>query len=188
VTAEAQVQSKAPRIFVALKVAPKVAAGLAELASALHESNVRHVRADDIHLTLVPPWNEASTSSAIQKVVEVAERCVPFDLVFKHVSYGPNARHPRLLWVECAIGSELAALQTALMAAFERIEERPFRPHVTLARIRAGGRAIARKHPIGRDLGISQRVTSVELMQSPPTGEVGYTVLASLALGAAENA
>jgi 2'-5' RNA ligase len=73
----------------------------------------------------------------------------------------------------------------ALLTAFERSEQRPFRPHVTLARIRERGGRIARKHPIDRDLVLSQRITSVELMRSPPPGAISYTVLASVPLGTA---
>ena len=70
----------------------------------------------------------------------------------------------------------------ALLQAFGQADERPFRPHVTLARLRDKGRAIARKHPIDQDLALTQRVGSVELMQSPPPGGSGYKVLASLPL------
>ena len=86
------------------------------------------------------------------------------------LNYILNPRHPRFLWVECLASGELAELRAALLTAFECSEQRPFRPHVTLARIRERGGRIARKHPIDRDLVLSQRITSVELMRSPPPG------------------
>ncbi len=89
-----------------------------------------------------------------------------------------------LLWAECAAGPDLARLHAALLLAFGQTDERPFRPHVTLARLRGNGAAIARKCPIDRDLALTQRVGSVELMQSPPPGERGYKVLASPVFGA----
>jgi hypothetical protein len=58
---------------------------------------------------------------------------------------------------------------------------------VTLARIRGDGRAIARNHPIDQQLSLTQRIESVELFQSPPPGENGYRVLASLPLGEAAS-
>jgi 2'-5' RNA ligase len=87
------------------------------------------------------------------------------------------------LWAECAANEELTALHAALLHAFGQSDERPFRPHVTVARIRGNGAAVARKQPIDRELTFSQPVATVELMQSPPPGEVGYRVLASLRLG-----
>jgi 2'-5' RNA ligase len=104
-------------------------------------------------------------------------------LTFRHVGYGPEPRRPRFLWADCVASKEIAELRAALLQAFGQADERPFRPHVTLARLRDKGRVIARKHPLDQDLALTQRVETVELMQSPPPGERGYKVLASLALG-----
>ena len=181
--AGAQDHMQPVRVFVALKIAPDLAQELAGMSEALKGAAVRRIAAADIHLTLVPPWREQLISEAIAKLANVAVARAPFHLEFRHVSYGPEPRHPRLLWVECAASRELADLRAALMAAFGQAEQRPFWPHVTLARIRQHGAAIARRHPIDRELALSQRIGSVELMQSPNAGGIGYSVLASLPLG-----
>lgn len=170
------------RVFVALKMAPETAQALAQYAHDLKRFPVRLIAPVDIHLTLVPPWNEGSIPQAVERLRRVAEQCVSFTLAFEHVSYGPEARFPRLLWASCAVNDALVALHTALLAEFGQTDERPFRPHVTIARIRSNGRSIARKCPIDQALTLTQRVDSVELMQSPPPGANGYTVLASLPL------
>lgn len=171
------------RVFVALRIAPEIARELAQHGRGLEQLSVRIAPPDDIHLTLVPPWNEALIPDAVEKLRRVADRFVPFDLAFRHIGYGPEPRRPRLLWAECAVGAEIAELRAALLQAFGETDERPFRPHVTLARIRNKGRTIARAHPIDQDIALTQRVESVELMQSPLPGESGYKVLASLPLG-----
>ena len=171
------------RVFVGLRIAPEIAGELARLARGLEGSSVRFISTADVHLTLVPPWNEASVVEAIERLRGVASRCDAFSLTFQHLSYGPVPRRPRLLWVECAVSDDIAALQSALVEAFWQKDERPFRPHVTLARIRGNGQAIARKHPIDLELSLIQRVESIELFQSPPPGASGYQVLASLQLG-----
>jgi 2'-5' RNA ligase len=173
----------AARIFVALKVAPEIARDLAQMARELERFPVRLIAPDDIHLTLVPPWNETSIPAAIEKLRGVADEAAPFSLAFVHLNYGPQPRRPRLLWAECAASEGLTALHAALLHAFRQSDERPFRPHVTVARIRGNGAAVARKLPIDRELTFSQPVETVELMQSPPPGEAGYRVLASLRLG-----
>ena len=145
---------------------------------------VRLIAAADLHLTLVPPWNEVSIPEAVGKLGIVADRFGDFTLEFRHVGYGPEPRRPRLLWAECAAGLELARLHAELLLAFGQTDERPFRPHVTLARLRGKGSVIARKYPIDRALALAQRVGSVELMQSPAPGESGYKVLASPSVGA----
>jgi len=168
------------RIFVALKIAPEIADELAQIARGLERFPVRLVVPADIHLTLVPPWNEVSMPDAVEKLRRVADRLGAFTLEFRRIGYGPEPRRPRFLWAECAAGQDIAQLRAVLLLTFEQTDERLFRPHVTLARLRGNGAVIARKHPINRDLVLTQRVDSVELMQSPPPGGSGYKVLASL--------
>ena len=177
-----QSQSEGARVFVGLKVAPEIARELAQLARSLEHRAVRPVAAADIHLTLVPPWKEAFISEAIEKLRVVAGRFGAFSLTFRHVGYGPQPKRPRLLWVECVATEELAELRAALLDIYGQHDERPFRPHATLARIRGNGSAIARKHPIERELSLVQRVETIELFQSPPPGGSGYQVLASIGL------
>lgn len=172
------------RVFVALKMGPEIAGELAQMALELEPFPVRLIAPADIHLTLVPPWNEVLIPEAVGKLGRVADRFGVFTLEFRHVGYGPQPRRPRFLWAECTPGPELAQLRAELLLTFGQTDERPFRPHVTLARLRGNGAVIARKHPVDRDLALTQRVGSVELMQSPAPGESGYRVLASLRFGA----
>ena len=172
------------RVFVALKMAPEIAGELARIARELERLPVRLIAPADIHLTLLPPWNEVSIPDAVGKLRRVADSFGIFTLEFRHVTYGPEPRRPRLLWAECAAGPDLTRLHAELLLTFGKTDERPFRPHVTLARLRSNGAVIARKHPVDRDLARTQRVGSVELMQSPAPGESGYKVLASPLFGA----
>ena len=123
------------RLFVGVKIATDIAEELAKLVQPLEGLPVRLIPAADLHLTLVPPWNEADISAAIEK-----------------------------------------------LRAFGQLQERPFRPHVTLARLHKMGRAIAGKHPFDQTLSLTQRVKSIELFRSPRKGERGYVVLDSVPL------
>lgn len=172
------------RVFVALRIASDIARELARRSEGLAKCAIRGVATGDIHLTLVPPWNETAISEAIRKLADVADSFAPFTLTISHVGYGPDARHPRFLWAECVADEDLAQLRAALMQAFTQVDQRPFRPHVTLARLRDKGRLAAREHPVDDDLSLTQPVVSVELMQSPPPGERGYKVVAALPLRA----
>jgi 2'-5' RNA ligase len=171
------------RIFVALLIAPDIALALAQYGRDLEQYSVRPVAPTDIHLTLVPPWSEVSLVDAVAKLRRVAESCAAFTLKFSHIGYGPEPRRPRFLWAECVASDEVAKFRAALLRAFGQADERPFRPHVTLARLRDKGRAIARKHPLDQILALTERIESIELMQSPPPGGGGYKVLASVPLG-----
>jgi RNA 2',3'-cyclic 3'-phosphodiesterase len=171
------------RVFVGLKIGAQIASQLAELAAPLKEASVRPVAPADIHLTLVPPWNEVSVADTIAKLAGVAAKCGRFVLRFQRVGYGPQPRQPRLLWAECVATREISALHTVLLQTFgQTADDRPFLPHVTLARLRADPSAIVHRHPIDQPLTLTQQVETIELFQSPPTGVSGYRVLASVRL------
>lgn len=176
-------QTKPARIFVGLKIGPEIAGQLEASAAELRETRARLVAASDFHLTLVPPWQEVLIDQAIGKLRLVAGMFTPFPLQLQHLGYGPQPRRPSLLWVDCEVTDELTALRDALMQAFPQEDSRPFRPHVTLARIRAGAWSLSRRHPIDRDLNLIQPVRTVELFQSPPPGTTGYQILSSVELG-----
>ena len=176
------------RVFVGLRIAPQIATELAQLAAPLNEPPVRLVRPADIHLTLVPPWLEASLSDTIDKLRRVVSGFAAFRLIFQHVGYGPDPNQPRLLWADCAAGDEIAPLRDALLEACGRTDARPFQPHVTLARIRTDGAAIARKHPIDRALSLTQWIESVELFETASPAGTGYRILVSVPLAKAVDA
>jgi 2'-5' RNA ligase len=180
--------SKGPRVFVGLKIAPEIAQELAERAHGLERPPSRFVRSEDMHLTLVPPWNVIAIPGVIDKLRAVSGRSAPFPLSFTHLSYWPNCRRPRLLCVECTPTDELAALQQALLNAFTQTNDRPLTPHVTLARLQRGAKAASAKNALDQNLALEQPVDSVELFQSPTPPAKGYTVLASLPLAALSGA
>lgn len=171
------------RLFVGLAVAPEIARELVKLAACLDAPFVRLVAAADLHVTLVPPWPEASVSGAIGKLCLAAGRFEAFWLAFQHIGYGPEPSRPRMLWADCAAGREIDIMRTSLLHAYGQTDERPFRPHVTLARIRDNGLQMARMRPIDQELSFMQRVETVELFQSPRPGEAGYRIVASARLG-----
>src|SRR5215470_14422464 len=95
------------RIFVGIKIADELAEELAALARPLRPHDVRLVPSNDIHLTLVPPWDEPETAGAVGTLQAAISDFKPFVLTFSHLGFGPNLREPRLLWIECAASDEL---------------------------------------------------------------------------------
>jgi 2'-5' RNA ligase len=186
--AASMTEASGQRVFVGIRIAPQIAQQLAEYVGSLPQRAVRLVPVADIHLTLVPPWNEATISGAIEKLAQVAAASAAFTLTFQHIGYGPDLRRPRLVWADCVASDELAALHEALNAIFHSMDKKPFRPHVTLARIRGNGSVLARRHPIDQALALAQRVDSIELFRSPPPGDSGYRVLAAIPFGETRNA
>lgn len=178
----ASVAAQSVRVFVGIKVASDIAEELTKLVKPLERFPVRLIPPADIHLTLVPPWNEADVPGAIERLRKAACGLQAFTLPFAHLAYGPTRRRRRLLWAECVPTKEVTEMRALLLATFGHVEERPFRPHVTLARLQGNGRAIAGEHPFNQTLSLTQSVEAVELFKSPAKGEKGYEALVSVPL------
>lgn len=135
------------RIFVAIELPDRVRKRLAEhiarVRSLAPEARSSWVREENLHLTLkflgdiLLPKVEALA----QATASAAKTVGPFELTVKDCGAFPPRGQPRVLWVGIDDASgHLALLQTALedecaKAGFPR-EERPFHPHLTIARIR----------------------------------------------------
>jgi RNA 2',3'-cyclic 3'-phosphodiesterase len=109
---------------------------------------VRWVEPRGMHLTLVFLGEvEDSQLPAIENCLETACReCAPFSMRLKGTGTFPNPKRPRVYWAGIDAPRTLLDLQARIEACtvalgFEK-EEREFRPHLTLARI---------KEPIGKD-------------------------------------
>ena len=174
--------AKTVRVFVGLKIAPEIAQQLHQVARSIAHPTDRLVPSEDLHVTLLPPWDEASVPNAIERLDSVSRAAGPFTLAFTHLSYWPEPRHPRLLCAECEATHAIAALQSALSNAFGAREDKPFRPHVTLARMQRRGRSRLDRSPDHRPLSFVQPIRSVELFRSPAGNRNGYEILASLPL------
>lgn len=132
------------RVFVGLKIPLEIASQLAKFAAALEAPSVRPVAPANIHLTLLPPWNETSIPDAIAKLGRVTSGFSAFQLIFQHVGYGPQPRRPRLLWADCAATDEITAFHAGASGSLwaDGRSALPAARHSrSNSRIRAGHRA-----------------------------------------------
>ena len=167
------------RVFCAVELPQEVRARAAEHASRLRErfTEVRASwpHADNLHLTLKFLGGIAQTR--VEALSNAASRAAgsiqPFGLTLEGAGAFPPRGVARVLWLGINDSSgALARLQNNLegecaAAGFAR-EERPFHPHLTLARIRApqGARELARLHRETGFAAIEFPVTELVLMRS----------------------
>ena len=134
------------RLFVAIEIPADIRERIADYVSPVRPrlANTRWVPPEGSHITLKFLGNIAderrhAIEGALQKV-----HASRFRLSLQDVGMFPNARSPRVLWVGIDSGPELAALAQEVDAALARLgferENRPFTPHVTLARFKEGGK------------------------------------------------
>jgi len=131
------------RLFVALALPDAVADPIKLLQGGV--PGARWMERDQLHLTLrfigeVDGRDAAAIDDALSQV-----RAPRFTLELKGVGeFG--GKTPRALWAGVRVESEIVHLQRKVESALQRLgleaEERKFKPHVTLARLRAA--------PVGR--------------------------------------
>jgi RNA 2',3'-cyclic 3'-phosphodiesterase len=134
------------RTFVAVELAPSVAARAGELIDKLRVSaaQVNWAATRHMHLTLkflgdVP---DTETPDICRVVAAAAKRFEPFEITCRGVGAFPSPDHPRTLWIGIEDGSEeLCALQAAIEDALKTElgfakEARRFQPHLTIGRVK----------------------------------------------------
>jgi 2'-5' RNA ligase len=133
------------RSFIAIDLPGEVRLVLDQVQRELKGSvtGVRWVQPEGIHLTLkflgsIPPEQVAVIAAAAGEIVHGEP---PLALSVSGLGAFPNARRPRVIWVGIVGEVErLGRLQTRLESALEPLgfprEERSFRPHLTLGRVK----------------------------------------------------
>ena len=136
------------RVFVALDLPAKAKETLRATVNTLEQElspGVRWVRPEGIHLTLKFLGNvDASLAPDLLRAMEKSATEFngdSFRLNLLGLGVFPNAREPRVLWAGVAGEMEaLAALQELVDVAISKLgfsrERRPFRPHLTIGRVR----------------------------------------------------
>ncbi|BEH08424.1 MULTISPECIES: RNA 2',3'-cyclic phosphodiesterase [Geobacter] len=126
------------RLFVAIDLPGSVRAQLADLGREL--DGVRRVPPDQLHLTLRFIGN--ADDECFQRIKDSMATVTspPFTLALAGVGCFPSPRRPRVIWAGVTADERLTLLQraveTAVAAAGIPPEERPFSPHITLARLK----------------------------------------------------
>ena len=138
--------------------------------------DVRWVRLDSLHLTLrfLGPTLEDSVEPAAHATRTAAATCEPFDISIGGAGAFPSAARPRALWLDVRAGEpELARLARSVDGALRRagweLEDKPLRPHLTLARadgVPAGSAIGARLVAAAADLDVRFRADRIGLYES----------------------
>ncbi len=138
------------RLFVGVPLPATALAACAALLDGVRAQHggrgVRWVSTHNLHLTLrflglLPPSRIDGLGDAVDAA---AMGLQPFEVVLAGAGAFPGDRRPRAIWLGIERGAdELGMISRALDAALVRIgmapEDRPFRPHLTVARTDAAG-------------------------------------------------
>jgi len=168
------------RLFLGLPLPLDFAEALARTARATGIANARWIPAENIHLTLV--FLGSVAEERLPAIVHELDHIDPPPLRLRVTNFGTFPR-AGVFFAEVEPAPVLLQLQTQLVAAMTRCgfpqDDRPYHPHITLARVRGTVRLSSRQVAIPLSAARSFDVNCVNLYQSRTLSEgARYEVLA----------
>ena len=184
------------RSFLAIELPEAIRKRIEEIQRDLRSlnSDVRWVSPEKIHLTLKFFGNiEESRVDTIAKSIEpLVGGTQPFSLEAKGMGAFPNIKNPRVIWMGLIDEKQVLVplqkqLESTLATIGFQVEDRPFRPHLTLGRVnssRGKDELIGRIEKYKEEKFGDVEVKRLVLFKSDlrPTGPI-YTLLRQIKLG-----
>src|SRR3981081_560001 len=132
------------RIFIGIDLDPEVRARIERFLEGVEgfAPDARWMRPESLHITLKfigeqPPERVEGMTERLRRVESSA-----FEIRVRGYGFFPTAKAPRVFWIGIDAGPQLAELAESIDIATAELgiprEERPFSPHLTLARAGAG--------------------------------------------------
>jgi RNA 2',3'-cyclic 3'-phosphodiesterase len=181
------------RLFTGIDISPHVLGNLARVLKDLRPlAPLNWSPVENLHITskFIGEWPEEQLDE-LEDALEHVQPPAPFDIRIANFGYFPNPHNPRAFFAAVNAGPELAQLAGRIDEALKPLgiarEDRPYTPHLTLARIKHENIRQLREHiaqMTNFDFG-TFRVAEFHLYSSMtgPRGSV-YNTLATYALPA----
>jgi 2'-5' RNA ligase len=130
------------RLFAAVDIPEEVKMALESFLKPLRPAaKLSWTRPENLHITtqFIGEWPEVRLDEVKRALAAIPFRGA-FEIAVKGIGWFPDARRPRVFWAGVDGGDALRTLARltgqALAAIGVLIEDRPYSPHLTLARIR----------------------------------------------------
>jgi len=132
------------RIFIGIDLDPEIRGRISRFLEGVEgfAPDARWVRPESLHITL--KFIGEQTPERVEAIAERLRRVHSSEFEIRAGGYGffPTAKAPRVFWIGIHAGPQLAELAGTIDVATAELgiprEDRPFSPHLTLARAGAG--------------------------------------------------
>ncbi len=125
------------RIFIAIPISKRLQEQVLNYQKFYSDLPVRWLEGKNLHITLIPPWEEENIAEIEKKLRLLENKLGEFEMEFNSVSFGPNKRNPRLIWVIGKAPGKIIELKKILEGVLNKPSERNnFLLHLTIARFR----------------------------------------------------
>jgi 2'-5' RNA ligase len=130
------------RLFIAIEIPESIRTAFASLLKELRAlaPQLKWVRPENLHVTLkFLGETDPSKLGPLQNVLNGVRSAEPVNLEFRDLGFFPNEKRPRVFWAGMEASANLKTLAADIDQTVHRLgfhlEERPYAPHLTLARI-----------------------------------------------------
>ena len=162
------------RLFIAVEIPDEIKKNIVELINGLKkvEAGIKWVEEKNLHITLkfLGSVEDKDLEKLISMVSKTVEDFGSFKVNFSGMGTFPEGKAPRVVWVGTTEGAEAlvklaGGLENSLSPAGFRSEQRAFKPHLTIGRIKAV--------PAGRQekKGVDKLRVRMALIKNPKFGE-----------------
>ncbi len=169
------------RVFLALRIPYQLQLEIKKWRDDFSCLPVRWVPLSNIHITILPPWQTSKEQiEELQKQLKIlASNISAFNLHFYNISYGPNLKNPRLIWVRGNLNNQLINLKEKAEKIFNQHINRSFLPHLTLARFKTYHFSSFPIKSLNEKINWTASFSFIELIESIllPTGAKYITIL-----------
>jgi 2'-5' RNA ligase len=170
------------RLFLAVNLSPEVRRAIAEAVAPLRAiaPELSWVKEEQLHLTVkfLGEQPEEMASKVASALRDVGARNRVIDAEVGGIGAFPNFRRPRVVWIGVTPEPKLELLHHDVESTCESlglpVEGKPFRPHLTLARVRpraSDARTLRELSRAAKDVSYVEEViiTGIDLMESELT-------------------
>lgn len=133
------------RCFIAIEIPDTIRREIAEMTDILkkYDADIKWVTVEDVHVTLkfLGSTPDKSVPEIRESLLKAVSSFQPFYIKISGTGVFPNRKFPRVIWVGVENGETLPKLAADIDLSMSLLgykkEEREFKPHLTLGRVRS---------------------------------------------------
>lgn len=155
------------RLFIAIKTTPEIDKKILDWQNKFSSLPVRFLKGKNLHITLIPPWQENDLEDLKNRLHTLTGQVKPFLMKFHEITFGADFKNPNMIWATGQTPKEIIELKSLIEKTIDiEPENRAFRLHITLARFRAENFPYDLKFQIPTQINWQQQVKSIVIMES----------------------
>lgn len=158
------------RLFIALNISGQLKNNILHWQQQNHHLSVRWVLPENLHITLIPPWEAENTEQIIALLQSSLKNLLPtnnFAIKFERLSFGPDGREPRLIWLKANTPPAMTALKIQLEKLLQQLPARNnYLTHLTIARFRPENLANFPFKELDQPINWQETINSLVLLES----------------------